>query len=143
MTKTKGRREKKKEYKEARKRKQANVNVEGETVGAIDHGLLVLLGVEKDDDNAKMEKLAHKVMNYRVFGDENGKMNLNVQQVNGSLLVVSQFTLAADTSRGLRPSFAEKGASPDKALANLHIRGKLTRCHFNSFIFTMFNKGLI
>ncbi len=97
--------------------KQAKVDVNGETVGAIEQGLLVLLGVEKDDDIAKMEKLANKVMNYRVFSDDSGKMNLNVQQVGGSLLVVSQFTLAADTSRGLRPSFAEKGASPDKALA--------------------------
>ncbi|MCG9697855.1 D-aminoacyl-tRNA deacylase [Shewanella sp. Isolate11] len=97
--------------------KQARVDVAAETVGAIDQGLLVLLGVEKDDDLVKMEKLAHKVMNYRVFNDDNGKMNLNVQQVGGSLLVVSQFTLAADTSRGLRPSFAERAAAPEKALA--------------------------
>ncbi|EDQ00530.1 D-aminoacyl-tRNA deacylase [Shewanella benthica] len=89
--------------------KQAKVDVDGETIGAIDKGLLVLLGVEREDDTAKMEKLATKVMNYRVFSDENGKMNLNLQQVGGSLLVVSQFTLAADTGRGLRPSFSGAG----------------------------------
>lgn len=63
---------------------------------------------------AAMEKLATKVMNYRVFSDDNGKMNLNLTQVGGQLLVVSQFTLAADTSRGLRPSFSG-GASPAQA----------------------------
>ncbi|ARD20659.1 D-aminoacyl-tRNA deacylase [Shewanella japonica] len=82
--------------------------------GSINKGLLVLLGVEKDDDLEKMRKLAKKVMAYRVFGDENGKMNLNPQQVGGELLVVSQFTLAADTGRGLRPSFSS-AATPEQA----------------------------
>ncbi|MCJ8303414.1 D-aminoacyl-tRNA deacylase [Shewanella sp.] len=94
--------------------KQAKVDVDGETIGAIDKGLLVLLGVEREDDTAKMEKLATKVMSYRVFSDENGKMNLNLQQAGGSLLVVSQFTLAADTGRGLRPSFSGAG-TPEQA----------------------------
>ena len=71
----------------------------------------MLLGVEKEDDHAKAEKLLEKVLNYRVFSDEDGKMNLNVQQAGGAILVVSQFTLAADTQKGLRPSFS-KGASP-------------------------------
>jgi D-tyrosyl-tRNA(Tyr) deacylase len=93
---------------------QAKVDVDGITIGAIDKGLLVLLGVERDDDLAKMEKLATKVMSYRIFSDENGKMNLNLQQAGGSLLVVSQFTLAADTGRGLRPSFSGAG-TPDQA----------------------------
>lgn len=96
--------------------KQAKVDVDGETIGAIDKGLLVLLGVEREDDSAKMEKLATKVMSYRVFSDENGKMNLNLQQAGGSLLVVSQFTLAADTGRGLRPSFSGAG-TPEQAKA--------------------------
>lgn len=94
--------------------KQAKVDVDGETIGAIDKGLLVLLGVEREDDMAKMEKLATKVMSYRVFSDENGKMNLNLQQAGGDLLVVSQFTLAADTGRGLRPSFSGAG-TPEQA----------------------------
>ncbi|MDW0614238.1 D-aminoacyl-tRNA deacylase [Mannheimia haemolytica] len=91
--------------------KFAKVEVEGQVVGEIASGLLVLLGVEKDDDEAKADKLLEKVLNYRVFSDSEGKMNLNVQQAGGSLLVVSQFTLAADTNKGLRPSFS-KGASP-------------------------------
>ena len=93
---------------------QAKVEVGGEVVGQIGKGLLVLLGVEKDDDRAKADKLAEKVLNYRVFSDENNKMNLNVQQVAGEVLVVSQFTLVADTQKGLRPSFS-KGATPSLA----------------------------
>ena len=94
---------------------QAKVDVNGETIGKIGKGLLVLLGVEKEDNQEKADKLAEKVLNYRIFSDENDKMNLNVQQVQGELLIVSQFTLAADTQKGLRPSFS-KGAPP--ALAN-------------------------
>ena len=93
---------------------KAKVEVGGEVVGQIGKGLLVLLGVEKDDDRAKADKLAEKVLNYRVFSDENDKMNLNVQQVAGEVLVVSQFTLVADTQKGLRPSFS-KGATPSLA----------------------------
>ena len=94
---------------------QAKVDVNGETIGKIGKGLLVLLGVEKADNQEKADKLAEKVLNYRIFSDENDKMNLNVQQAQGELLIVSQFTLAADTQKGLRPSFS-KGAPP--ALAN-------------------------
>ena len=86
---------------------RASVTVEGEVTGKIGAGLLVLLGVEKDDDEQKAN---------RIFSDAEGKMNLNVQQAGGSVLVVSQFTLAADTERGMRPSFS-KGASPDRAEA--------------------------
>ena len=88
----------------------AKVEVDGEIVGQIGKGLLVLLGVEKDDDRQKADKLAEKVLNYRVFSDADDKMNLNVQQVAGEVLVVSQFTLVADTQKGLRPSFS-KGAT--------------------------------
>ncbi|BBI54551.1 hypothetical protein HORIV_69720 [Vreelandella olivaria] len=86
--------------------KRASVEVEGEIVGSIDHGLLALVGVEKHDDAAAVEKLLHKLLHYRVFSDADGKMNQNLQQVNGGLLLVSQFTLAADTRKGLRPSFS-------------------------------------
>ena len=92
----------------------AKVDVDGEIVGQIGKGLLVLLGVEKDDDRQKADKLAEKVLNYRVFSDADDKMNLNVQQVAGEVLVVSQFTLVADTQKGLRPSFS-KGATPSLA----------------------------
>ena len=88
---------------------EASVTVEGEVTGAIGQGLLVLLGVEQGDDEAKADKLLHKVSGYRIFSDAEGKMNLNVGQVGGSLLVVSQFTLAAETDKGLRPSFSNGG----------------------------------
>ncbi|WP_373820229.1 D-aminoacyl-tRNA deacylase [Glaesserella sp.] len=94
--------------------KWAKVEVENQTVGEIATGLLVLLGVEQDDDQTKADKLLEKVLHYRIFSDKQGKMNLNVQQANGALLVVSQFTLAADTHKGLRPSFS-KGAAPSAA----------------------------
>lgn len=92
----------------------ASVVVDEKTVGQIGPGLLVLLGVEKDDDEPKAKRLCEKVLGYRIFSDEQGKMNLNVQQAGGSLLVVSQFTLAADTKKGMRPSFSG-GAEPTKA----------------------------
>ncbi len=85
--------------------RRASVDVNDQTVGAIGHGILLLLGVEANDGVQQLQKLADKVLKYRLFNDENGKMNLNLQQVNGELLVVSQFTLAADTNSGLRPSF--------------------------------------
>ncbi|MCF1427804.1 MAG: D-tyrosyl-tRNA(Tyr) deacylase [Shewanella sp.] len=88
---------------------RASVTVDNQVVGSIGTGLLVLLGVEQGDDFEKLRRLADKVMKYRVFGDQAGKMNLNVRQAGGNLLVVSQFTLAADTSRGLRPSFSGAG----------------------------------
>lgn len=94
--------------------KQASVCVDNQIIGQIDQGLLVLLGVEQDDNEQKAIRLSEKVLGYRIFSDINDKMNLNVQQINGKLLVVSQFTLAADTQKGMRPSFT-KGAPPDKA----------------------------
>lgn len=84
----------------------ARVEVAGEIVGAIDQGLLALVGVEPQDDQASVAKLLHKLLNYRVFGDAAGKMNLSLAEVGGGLLLVSQFTLAADTKNGLRPSFS-------------------------------------
>lgn len=95
---------------------RASVTVADEVTGEIGPGLLVLLGVEKDDDEQKANRLCERVLGYRIFSDAEGKMNLNVQQAGGSVLVVSQFTLAADTERGMRPSFS-KGAAPDRAEA--------------------------
>lgn len=92
----------------------ASVTVAGETLGEIGPGLLILLGVEKGDDRQKAQRLCERVLGYRIFSDDQGKMNLNVQQAGGSLLVVSQFTLAADTQKGMRPSFSG-GAEPVKA----------------------------
>lgn len=87
----------------------ASVVVEDEIVGAIDGGILLLLGVQKGDDKAQADKLLHKLLNYRIFSDVDGKMNLNVQQVDGGILVISQFTLVADTQKGLRPGFSNAG----------------------------------
>ncbi len=86
--------------------KSAAVDVGGERVGEINQGLLLLLGLEKSDSAEKADKLIDKLLAYRVFADTQNKMNCNVQQINGGLLVVSQFTLAADTRKGLRPSFS-------------------------------------
>ena len=94
----------------------ACVRVGDEVTGEIGPGLLVLLGVEKDDDEQKANRLCERVLGYRIFSDEQGKMNLNVQQAGGSVLVVSQFTLPADTEKGLRPSFS-RGAPPEQAQA--------------------------
>ncbi|MEL0635606.1 D-aminoacyl-tRNA deacylase [Marinomonas sp. TI.3.20] len=84
----------------------ASVMVEGEIIGAIDHGQLVLVGIEKGDTEQDVQRLADKLLKYRMFSDQNGKMNLDVQQVGGGVLLVSQFTLVADTRKGLRPGFS-------------------------------------
>lgn len=93
---------------------EAAVTVDGETVGAIGQGLLVLLGVERGDDQASADRLLERLLRYRVFSDSGGKMNLSVSDIAGGILLVSQFTLAADTRKGLRPGFS--GAA-DPALA--------------------------
>ena len=96
--------------------RRAKVTVDGAVVGKIDQGLLVLVCAEQGDAEVQGDKLLAKLLKLRVFSDAEGKMNLNVQQAGGSVLVVSQFTLAADTERGMRPSFS-KGAAPDRAEA--------------------------
>ena len=93
---------------------QARVEVAGEIVGAVDQGLLVLVGVEPQDARASADRLLHKLLNYRVFADGEGRMNCSVQDVQGGLLLVSQFTLAADTRKGLRPGFST-AAPPQQA----------------------------
>lgn len=92
--------------------KHATVEVEGKIVGNIDHGILLLLGVEQGDTAQIAQKLCDRILKYRIFPDTDGKMNLNVNQVGGALLVVSQFTLVADTRKGNRPGFS-RGASPE------------------------------
>ncbi|QUM86972.1 MULTISPECIES: D-aminoacyl-tRNA deacylase [unclassified Moritella] len=93
--------------------RKADVTVEDDVIGKIGQGLVVLLGIEKGDTEAKAKRLCEKLLAYRVFSDTDDKMNLNVQQVNGELLVVSQFTLAADTNSGTRPSFSTAAAPAD------------------------------
>lgn len=92
---------------------RASVSVEGKCIGDIQRGLMVLLGVERDDNEAIADRLLQRLLGYRVFADSDGKMNLSVQDINGGLLLVPQFTLAADTRKGRRPSFA-KAATPEQ-----------------------------
>lgn len=93
---------------------QASVEVAGEETGAIGPGLLVFLGIEKDDTRDHADRLLHKLLAYRVFPDEAGRMNRSLADTGGGLLLVSQFTLAADTNKGLRPSFSS-AKPPDEA----------------------------
>ncbi len=94
--------------------KEAKVDVEGRTVGEIDHGLLVLLGVGEDDSEKDCEYLANKIANLRIFSDDQGLMNLSLVEIEGAVLVVSQFTLWGDCRKGRRPSFT-RAARPEKA----------------------------
>lgn len=93
---------------------EARVTVAGQVTGQIGAGLLVFVGIARDDDERVVRRLAERVLGYRVFADDRGRMNRNVMQAGGGLLVVSQFTLTADTGRGLRPGFSE-GAEPERA----------------------------
>ncbi|APD87672.1 D-tyrosyl-tRNA(Tyr) deacylase [Alteromonas sp. Mex14] len=109
---------------------KANVTVAGEVIGEIGNGMLVLLGVEKKDGDEEIEKLANKLCRYRMFNDADGKMNLNIEQVGGEFLVVSQFTLVADTQKGNRPGFS-RGAPPEHGEAI-----------YKKFVNTLKNKGM-
>lgn len=85
---------------------EARVSVAGEVIGEIGRGLLVLVGVERGDSDADADRLAERLLDYRVFPDESGRMNRSVREIAGGVLLVSQFTLAADTQKGLRPGFS-------------------------------------
>lgn len=97
---------------------EARVSVAGEVIGEIGPGLLALLGVQKADTPAEVDRLLAKLLGYRVFADERGAMNLSLRDTGGELLLVSQFTLAADTSKGLRPSFSS--AAPPEIAETLY-----------------------
>ena len=92
---------------------QAAVTVNGKTVGAIGRGILVLVGIERGDGETKADRLLERLLGYRVFPDAEGKMNQSVQDIGGGLLLVPQFTLAADTRKGMRASFTP-AASPQE-----------------------------
>ena len=94
----------------------ASVAIENRLQGNIDQGILLLLGIEKNDSPNNTDQLLRKILNYRIFNDELGKMNLSLNDIGGDLLVVSQFTLAADTKKGMRPSFSS-AAPPEPAEA--------------------------
>lgn len=92
---------------------EASVMVDGQTIGTIQRGILLLLGVERNDSETHAKKLCNKIINYRIFPDEQGRMNRSVRDVSGGLLVVPQFTLAADTGSGTRPGFSSAAPSDD------------------------------
>ena len=94
---------------------RASVEVEKQEIAAIDHGILLLLGVERDDDKAVADKLLQRIITYRIFEDDTGRMNKSLLDTQGELLVVPQFTLPADTKKGTRPSF---GPAAPPALGN-------------------------
>jgi len=97
---------------------KASVRVGGETVGAIDHGLLVLLGVARDDDENDARSIAEKILGIRIWNDETGKMNCDIHQCGGAVLLVSQFTLLGDARSGKRPSFS--AAAPGEQARRLY-----------------------
>ncbi len=104
--------------------KAASVRVDGALIARIDHGLLVLVGVTRDDDQTHAEKLAARLLGYRLFADSAGRMNQSVLEVAGGLILVPQFTLAADTGSGRRPSFT---SAAEPALAE-RLFGHLVQC---------------
>ena len=95
---------------------KASVTVNNEIIGSIDRGLLVFFAVHRDDDEKKIARMVDKILSYRVFPDSNNRMNLNIKDISGELLIIPQFTLAADTDKGTRANFT-KAAPPEKALA--------------------------
>ena len=97
---------------------RATVTVNAETVGEIEHGLLVFLGLDRGDDRASADRMVDKLLAYRVFADSEGRMNASVVDVHGGVLLVSQFTLSADTSKGLRPGFSS--AMPPREAEQLY-----------------------
>ena len=116
----------------------ASVTVDDITIGAIKSGLLVLLGVEKGDTDKQCKRLAEKVLAYRIFADENDKMNLNVKQAKGDLLVISQFTLAAETKKGNRPGFSNGAdhAEADRLYQLFSAQCRTLDCHVENGIFS-------
>ncbi len=94
---------------------EANVKVEGEIVGEVKQGLMLLVGIQEEDTKTDVDWLVQKILNLRIFGDEEGKLNLSVQDIKGEILCISQFTLIADYKKGNRPSFI-KAAKPDQAI---------------------------
>lgn len=94
---------------------EASVKVKGEIVGQINKGLMLLIGIDENDEKTDAEWLIQKILNLRIFGDENEKLNLSVKDIDGEILCISQFTLIADYKKGNRPSFI-KAAKPEKAI---------------------------
>jgi D-tyrosyl-tRNA(Tyr) deacylase len=108
---------------------QATVEVDGEVVGRIDHGLLVLIGVERGDTRAEADRLLDRLLGYRVFADAEGKMNLSVSEIGGGLMLVPQFTLPADTRKGTRPSFTPAAPPEEGRILFEHLVARARGLH--------------
>jgi D-aminoacyl-tRNA deacylase len=108
---------------------QARVEVAGETLGAIGEGLVALIGVERDDQEAQAERLLERLLGYRIFPDPDGKMNLSLTDVGGGLLLVPQFTLPADTKKGMRPSFTPAASPEAGERLFTHLLARATQVH--------------
>lgn len=106
--------------------KDAKVSVSNEIIGGIDNGLVVFLGITHNDTEADADYLANKIINMRIFNDENGKMNLALKDIGGALLSISQFTLYGDTRKGRRPNFLQ-AAKPDEAKSLYNYFNQLVR----------------
>lgn len=107
----------------------ASVSIDNHIAGQINRGIVLLLGVEKNDNKAKADQLLQKILNYRIFSDNSGKMNLSLQDIGGDLLVVSQFTLAADTRKGLRPSFSSAAPPAEAKMFYEYFLNQATSCN--------------
>jgi D-tyrosyl-tRNA(Tyr) deacylase len=108
---------------------QATVEVDGEVVGRIDRGLLVLVGVERGDTRAEADRLLDRLLGYRVFADAEGKMNLSVSDIGGGLMLVPQFTLPADTRKGMRPSFTPAAPPEEGRILFEHLVARAQGLH--------------
>jgi D-tyrosyl-tRNA(Tyr) deacylase len=107
----------------------ASVSIDNHIAGQINQGIVLLLGIEKSDTNAQADQLLQKLLNYRIFNDNDGKMNLSLQDIGGDLLIVSQFTLAADTKKGLRPSFSSAAPPEQAKVLYEHFLSQATHYH--------------
>ena len=112
----------------------ASVTVAGEIVGQIDAGIVLFLGVQQEDSIVQADKLLHKVLRYRIFNDSVHRMNLSLQDIHGGLLIISQFTLAAETHKGLRPGFSTAAAPATAESLYLHFVKQAKKQAVNSDI---------
>jgi D-tyrosyl-tRNA(Tyr) deacylase len=108
---------------------EASVRIDGRRIAAIDKGLLALIGVERGDDPARSERLLDRVLDFRVFADQSGRMALSLRQIGGGLLLVPQFTLAADTHRGTKPSFSPAAPPAEAEALFEHLLGRARSIH--------------
>jgi D-tyrosyl-tRNA(Tyr) deacylase len=119
----------------------AKVTVNNIDIGQIDTGIVALVAVEKEDTQKEAERLLERILNYRIFADDNDRMNLSLRDINGGLLIIPQFTLAADTKKGNRPSFIS-AASPEKGLQLFDYLQSLATITYNQVQFGQFGADM-